>query len=62
MSILRHTIYIVGLSIFWGDSFIIHYHEKKGSEHLREYGYYLIYTKELVRDFCYVIRVLLSKR
>jgi hypothetical protein len=45
-----------------GDSFIIHYHEQKGSKHLREYGYYLIYTKELVRDFCSIIRVLLSKR
>jgi hypothetical protein len=64
VSILRNPIYIVGLSVFLGIFFffINFCHVQKGSGHLREDDYYLIYRENIVSVFCIVIRVFLLKR
>jgi hypothetical protein len=54
--ILLASVYFGGIHSLFTLAYI------RGSDHLREDEYYLICTEELVRDFCSVIRVLLSKR
>jgi hypothetical protein len=62
---LRHSIYIVGLSVFQGENSFwefIHSWVQKGSKPSEKDDYYLICIEELVSVLCIVTRVFLSKR
>jgi hypothetical protein len=53
----RHAIYIVGLSVFWGELILggesFNSHGNKGSNQPRKDDHYLICNKNIVRVFLY---------